>query len=408
MAEELDLNNPSHLAALLRAALPGFDDQTPEAIEPHIEALRKSDSPVFDHVGVGERVDPHAPVEQAPEPEQQQQQQEQQQQEQQPWQQQPWEQQQQQQQAPLDLGGEGQSLEMPLETAEIAGPPIYARRGWTEIDRHRSKGQHEIYKLHAKHERSEPIRSEFTGQCQAVRVTLPRQKPPTDAFIGTWIGTVEAKDHLAFSIEEIEAWYQKAFNRERSLRRVDLITGARFRGRRFSPVSIYLGYGTSTDKPDFYFLEGGSASGRPEAMYCARHLDDVINAQSGFRFTPFACSHNWYEGGLALSQNKREPACVYLTASQSEAGEHKYLRLTVTYDRDLEMRRVIHPFELQIEAAMRVLAIAEQSGCQLERGEGKLLEQTLGPLAQALMPWDERPTGNPLPSERARFCDCPE
>ena len=63
---------------------------------------------------------------------------------------------------------------------------------------------------------------------------------------------------------------------------------------------------------------------------------------------------------------------------------------------------------LAIYADRRVLAIAEQSGCQLERGEGKLLEQTLGPLAQALMPWDERPTGNPLPSERARFCGCPE
>jgi len=224
---ELDLSNPSHLAELLSAALPGFEDQTPETIEPHIEALRKSDHPVFDEVGVGAQVDPDAPVESEPEQQQQQQQQ---------WEPPPIEQQQQQQQMPLDLGGEGQSLEQPMDTVEIAGPPIYARRGWTEIDRQRSKGRHEIYKLQAKHARGEPIISEFTGHCQAVRVTLPRQKPPADAFIGTWIGTVEAKDHLAFSIEEIEQWYQRAFNRERDLQRVDLITGARFRGRRFSPV----------------------------------------------------------------------------------------------------------------------------------------------------------------------------
>jgi hypothetical protein len=391
MAEELDLTNPSHLAALLRAALPGFEDQTPEVVEPHIEALRKSDHPVFDHVGKGEQVDPDAPVQQEPPPEEEEEQQ-----------------QQQQQQLPLDLGGEGQSLEQPLEAAELAGPPIFAQRGWTETDRHRSKGHHEIYKLQAKHTRGEPIISEFTGNCQAVRVTLPRQKPPADAFIGTWIGTVEAKDHLAFSVEEIEQWYAKEFDRERDLQRVDLITGARFRGRRFSPVSIYLGYGKVSGKPDFYFLEGGSASGHPEAMYCARHLDVVINTQSGFRFTPFACNSNWYEGGLALSEDKREPACVYLSASQSKEGQHQYLRLVVTYDRDRDLRRVIHPFELQIEAAMRVLAIAEQAGCQLARGEGGVLEHTLGPLTSALMPWDERPTGHPMPSERARNCGCPK
>ncbi|HLT35940.1 MAG TPA: DUF1365 family protein [Enhygromyxa sp.] len=405
---ELDLTNPSHLAALLDAALPDFEDETPERVEPHVEALRKSDHPVFDHVGVGERVDPHEPVEPEPEPDQQQQQQEQLELEPEPEQPQPWEQQQQQEQLPLDLGGEGQSLEIPQTTAEAAGPPIYARRGWTEIDRQRSKGQHEIYHLAAKHQRGEPIRSEFTGKCQAVRVRLPRQKPPADAFIGTWVGTVEAKDHLVFSVEEVEQMYERVFNRERSLQRVDLITGARFRGRRFSPVSIYLGYGSATGKPDFYFLEGGSASGRPQAMYCARHLDDVINRKSGFRFTPFACADNWYEGGLALSQNKHEPACVYLSASQSHDGEHQYLRLTVTYDRDLEMRRVIHPFELQVEAALRVLAIAEQAGCQLDRGQGRVLEHTLGPLVRALMPWDERPFGHPTTAERARYCGCPK
>jgi hypothetical protein len=395
MAEELDLTNPSHLAALLSAALPGFDDQTPEIVEPHIQALHKSDHPVFDHIGVGEQIDPDAPVEPV-EPHEQQAADE------------PPPEQQMQQQMPLDLGGVGQSLEEPADTKELAGPPIYARRGWTEIDRQRSKGRHEIYHLQAKHTRGEPIHSEFTGRCQSVRVTLPRQKPSADAFIGTWIGTVEAKDHLAFSVAEIEQWYERAFNRERSLQRVDLITGARFRGRRFSPVSVYLGYGTATGKPDFYFLESGSASGHPEAMYCARHLDGTINQQAGFRFTPFACANNWYEGGLELSEDKREPACVYLTVAQTQDGKHQYLRLVVTYDRDREMRRVIHPFELQVEAALRVLAIAEQAGCKLQRGDGAVLEHTLGPLVKALMPWDERPSGTATPAKRARYCGCPK
>jgi hypothetical protein len=423
MAEELDLTNPSHLAALLGAALPGFEDETPERVEPHIEALRRSDNPAFDHIGVGEQVDPDAAVE--PEPPQQQQQQqppppkEPQQQQKAPKEpKQPKEpkepkepqqqQQQQQQQLPLDLGGEGQSIEQHSETTEMYGPPILARRGWTEIDRQRSKGRHEIYHLQAKHTRGEPITSAFTGRCQSVRVTLPRQKPPSDAYIGTWIGTVEAKDHLLFSVDEVEQLYAKVFNRERSLQRVDLLTGARFRGRRFSPVSIYLGYGNASGKPDFYFLESGSASGHPEAIYCARTLDATIHRQAGFRFTPFACAANWYEGGLELSEDTREPACVYLTVAQAQDGKHQYLRLVVTYDRDRELRRVIHPFELQVEAALRVLAIAEQSGCKLQRGDGAVLEQTLGPLTRTLLPWDERPSGTATPAARARYCGCPK
>src|SRR5690606_5746484 len=192
-------------------------------------------------------------------------------------------------------------------TAEFAGPPIYAVRGWSELDRQQSKGRHEIYELRAKHWRSEPITAEFTGECQAVRVTLPQKKPPADGFVGTWIGTVEVKDHLAFSIDEIQQWYTRAYGGSRPLARVDLITGARFRGRRFSPVSIYLGYYDRLGEPAFYFLEGGSAAGNPEAMYVARDLESTINTQAGFRFTPFACETNWYDGGLEMSADKTEP-----------------------------------------------------------------------------------------------------
>jgi hypothetical protein len=382
---ELDLNDPKHVADLLRFALSDFDDHTPEVVEPHIEALHKSDHPAFAHVGVGERVDPHEVVE--PEP---------------PIQQQPNAQQ------PLDMGGEGQLIEPAEVATELGRLPIYARRGWSEIDRHRAKGVHEVYDLGAKHTRGEPIHSAFTGRCQSVRVSLPRAKPPADSFIGTWTGTVEAKDHLAFSIDEIEQWYERSFGRRPALARVDLITGARFRGRRFSPVSIYLGYRDAEGDPIFYFLEGGSASGRPQAMYCARQLDATINVQSGFQFTPFACRANWYEGGLALSQDKREPACVYLTAAQARDGRHQYLRLSVTYNRDLRLRRVVHPFELQVEAALRVLAIAEQAGCRLERGQGQVLSHSLGPLASALIPWDDRPRGVTSAAGRAQYCGCPK
>jgi hypothetical protein len=191
---------------------------------------------------------------------------------------------------------------------------------------------------------------------------------------------------------------------------VDLITGARFRGRRFSPISIYLGYEATAPgaKPTMYMLEGGSASGKPEALYMARTIDGDIKTQSGFKFTPFSCSTNWYEGGLAMDSTLSEPTCVYLSAALERDGRHEYFKLSVAYARDHELERVVHPFELQVEAAMRVLAIADETGCKLRVGNGGVLQHSLGPVARALIPWEERPSGTTTPQERDMFCGCPK
>jgi hypothetical protein len=429
---ELDLNDPTQLAELLRASLPGLGDETPERVAPLMEALARSDNDVFAMLGRGTRSDsqldpiqqqlpkeqlpkeqlPPAPVEQqAPLPKKKKKKSKKPQ-EDAPKEVEPNVQQGPVEQQPLDMGGEGILLDYVQEgpSAEYGRVPVYARRGWTEIDRVRSKGQHKIYKLAASHHRHKPIAAKFMGNCQSVRVTLPYAKPDSDAFIGTWIGPVEAKDHLIFSVEEAIAQYSQAFAQRPRLTRVDLITGARFRGRRFSPISIYLGYESSAAdaKPTLYMLEGGSASGKPEAMYVARTIDSDITTQSNFKFTPFSCNANWYEGGLAMNDARSEPTCVYLSAALNRDGRNEYLKLSVSYELDRDPDRVVHPFELQVEAAMRVLAIAEQAGCELRRGEGGVLEQTLGPIARAVMPWDERPTGHPMPSERNRYCGCPK
>lgn len=426
---ELDLTDPSHLADLLRASLPGFDDETPERIAPHVEALERSDSDVFATVGRGTRPSLTAPIQQLPpQPEQQAPPPEQPEQgnrkrwktlakaepgsvdedvEQGPVEQGPVE----QEQLALDMGGEGWMLDEDQgPSAEFGRVPVYARRGWTEFDRVRSKAKHSIYELAASHDRQKPIISKFMGNCQAVRVSLPYSKPDRDAFIGTWIGTVEASDHLLFSVEEVVARYTQAFAERPPLSRVDLITGARFRGRRFSPISIYLGYeGTAHDaKPTLYMLEGGSASGKPEALYMARTIDSDIKTQSNFQFTPFSCSSNWYEGGLAMNAELSEPACVYLSAALERDGRHEYFKLSVSYARDLDPDRVVHPFELQVEAAMRVLAIADETRCKLRVGNGGVLQHSLGPVARALIPWEERPNGTTTPQEREMFCGCPK
>ncbi|KIG13381.1 hypothetical protein DB30_08148 [Enhygromyxa salina] len=383
---ELDLENPEHLCELLRRSLPGFDEETAARVGAHVEALERSDNDIFGMVGAGRR-HPEAPAEQLPPDAQAGQAPD---------------------DLPLDLGGEGQLIEAPGSGLELGR--VLARRGWTELDRVAAKGHHEIYTLVAKHIRRKPIRAGFTANCQSVRVRLPLAKPAKDAFIGTWIGTVEAKDHLAFSVEQVASYYERACGERPSLARVDLITGPRFRGRRFSPVSIYLAYRSAEAhaKPCFYLLEGGSASGKAQAMYVSRSIETGIKSKAKFAFTPFACASNWYDGGLAMSEDLSEPACVYLKAAQTRDGHREYLQISVTYARDHQLERVAHPFEQQIEAALRVTAIADEARCQLEVGAGGVLQHSLGPMVKSMIPWDERPNGTTTPQERDQFCGCPK
>jgi hypothetical protein len=286
------------------------------------------------------------------------------------------------------------------------------RRGsdpWTDMARRRARGRHTTYRLHATHSRSQPIESKFTGECQSVRVSLPQSKPNPDSYIGTYIGRVEAADHLLFSIDEVCKAYELRHATPPAIERVDLITGARFMGRRFSPVSCYLAYenASALDKPSFFILEGGSASGKPKALYVARGMDTVLHEQSAFQFTPLGCSANWYTANLVLAPDG-QPKTVHLTSAQERDGSHGYFSLEVSYAIEQRPKRVISALNLQIEAAMRVLAIAEQAGCELGLGKGGGMQPVLGPTAEATMSWDIRPRGRATMTERNRFCGCPK
>jgi hypothetical protein len=285
------------------------------------------------------------------------------------------------------------------------------RRGsdsWTDMARRRARGRHTTYRLHATHSRSQPIESKFTGECQSVRVTLPLRKPDLDSYIGTYIGRVEAADHLLFSVDEVCRAYELRHGTPPLVERVDLITGARFMGRRFSPVSCYLAYADANalGSPSFFILEGGSASGKPKALYVARNMDTVLHEQSAFQFTPLSCSQNWYTGGLSVAPDGH-PTRVHLTSAQERDGSHGYFALEVTYAVEQKPKRVISPLNLQIEAAMHVLAIAEQTGCDLGLGSGGGMQLVLGPAAEDSMVWDTRPKGRATMSERNRYCGCP-
>ena len=395
---EIDLQDPEQLAALLNATLPDEDNQAGDLLE-QLDTLVASDNPVFAHVGRApdgvstsddqpdEALDDSAGV------------------------------------GPDDEGLDDEGLDdnagvgpdddeptaKPTGLGSTSSPVRAGKQLWTDIDRRKARTKYTLYELEATHTRREPIESGFTGHCQSVRVSLPMTPVASDSYIGTFIGKVEASDHLLFSVEAVREFYERTFGKAPKLERVDLITGARFLGRRFSPVSVYLGYSQAehSDLPCFYILEGGSASGQPKALYAAKDMSAAIHQKAGFSFTPLTCSNNWYQGGLEMRADMREPVRVFLTAAQERDGSFDYLDLSVRYAVSTK-RRVIAPFELQVEAAMRVLAISEQIGCELGQGRGGGLQPVLGPVAEALMPWNIKPRGSASPAERERYCGCPK
>lgn len=294
----------------------------------------------------------------------------------------------------------------------VTESPNSLRRGgasWNDMQRRGARGRHTTYRLHATHSRSQPIEATFTGECQSVRVSLPQSKPDPDSYIGTYIGRVEASDHLLFSIDEVRTAYQLRHGMPPAIERVDLITGARFMGRRFSPVSCYMAYADANapGNPTFFILEAGSATGKPKALYVARDMETVLHDQSAFAFTPLSCPANWYTGGLRVEPDGH-PSTMYLTSAQERDGSYQYFSLEVRYAVERKQKRVISPLNLQIEAAMRVYAIAQQAGCELGIGRGGGMQPMIGPMAEGIVSWDVSPRGRATVVERNRYCGCPK
>ncbi len=249
-----------------------------------------------------------------------------------------------------------------------------------------ARGAHTIYAITARHHRSEPFESDWVGHCQSVRVTLPATRAEA-APIWTHLGVVKPEDHLLFSIEEIVAGYAEQFGARPKVGRLDLITGARhYDLDRFSPISIFLAYEGAEDKQaSFYVYESGSAQGNPAVLYYAPAMSATILAEAGFQFTPFACKDNWYTGKLIMNRARTEPSVVSIAIAQERDGQRHYLELTASYA-IVEPGKVIWPVALQIQAALRVFAIAQGMGCELE-----LWEWGLGQLARSAFDWIAEP-----------------
>jgi len=249
-----------------------------------------------------------------------------------------------------------------------------------------AKGKHTLYLVTARHNRIKPFASDFSGMTQAVRVTIPKTRAEAEP-IWTYLGVVKAEDHLMFSVEEVIAGYKAKFGRTPKVSRVDLLTGARhYDLDRFSPLSVYLAFAEQDDvHPIFYAYESGSAQGSPAVLYWAERMDALIRAPGGFRFTPFSCPEDMYTGKLVMNRANTEPKILSVSISQTKDDRRHYITLTTSY-RIVEPGKVVWPVALQIQAAMRVFAIAQGMGCKLE-----VWEWGLGQVGRNAYDWITEP-----------------
>ena len=249
-----------------------------------------------------------------------------------------------------------------------------------------ARGLHTLYAVNARHHRIKPFESDWVGHVQAVRVTIPQTRSQAEP-IWTYLGVVKAEDHLLFSVEEIVTGYAKEFNKQPKVGRVDLITGARhYNLDRFAPLSVFLAYENAEDKqPSFYVYESGTALGKPAALYWAESLGAKIVANARFQFTPFSCPDDWYTGKLIMNRAKTEPSVLSISISQTKDNTRHYIDLTASYE-IIEPGKVIWPVAMQIQAAMRVFAIAQGMGCKLE-----VWEWTIGQVGRTTFDWIAEP-----------------
>lgn len=249
-----------------------------------------------------------------------------------------------------------------------------------------ARGKHTLYTVTARHHRIKPFVADWVGRTQAVRVTIPQRRAEAEP-IWTHLGVVKAADHLMFSVEELVAGYQRTFGAEPRVERVDLITGARhYDLDRFSPLSVFLAYERRGDKQaSFYVYESGSAQGNPAALYWAPTMGAKIVAPAGFQFTPFSSAEDTYTGKLIMNRAKTEPSVLSISISQTKDGTRNYIDLTASYE-VVEPGKVVWPVALQIQAALRVFAIAQGMGCKLE-----VWEWGLGQVGRNAYTWIAEP-----------------
>ena len=180
------------------------------------------------------------------------------------------------------------------------------------------------YEANAEHARKTPAMDAFLGKLAMARVSLPESEP---RVFETRLGTVEPRDHLLATLEEVRNEYGSEVSHP--IARVDLISPARLGGTRFGAIGIYLGYREAAGLPTFYVLEAGTATGDSKVLYFNEVGDDTINSYSGYRPTPFANPAHAYAGKLTLSGDN--PERLQVTSRRTNDAK-PYIKIDVRFE----------------------------------------------------------------------------
>lgn len=218
------------------------------------------------------------------------------------------------------------------------------------------------YDVFAIHERiGGPAAHAFEGHLQMVRVQLPKSEP-TD--IPTGIGMVYAGDHKLYTVDQLNAKYQKALGWEIS--RCELVTPARYPahlGSRFSAVAVFVLY-DAKGKARAYVLEAGMATGEPMVCFLAENRETPILTPTWYEPTPFSSEKNWYLGSVAFEQTPTwsDELATLDVDVRSERNGPAHMTIRASFSRLADAPDVIVPAQLTALAGLRVAAIADAMG----------------------------------------------
>jgi hypothetical protein len=252
------------------------------------------------------------------------------------------------------------------------------------------------YMANAQHARKRGTGSVFVGHLPLVRFSLPATGNfDTDPVptIRTAIGDLDPGDRKIASVAMLPQFTDQVAER------IDLLSPPRAAvvNARFGAVALYLCYAHATDdRPSFYILEAGTATGDAMVLFMAQGMAPIPYTQTAYQPTPFSKPTNYYTGTLTMSAlAPDEPDTVVITSTDTsgqgpDAGNTPYIVVTLQYQKLLGPP-VYDPVGLTLQAAARVGLI----GRAIDVDPG-VTENIAAVLLGWTLQWDS-PPGTPPP-----------
>jgi hypothetical protein len=208
--------------------------------------------------------------------------------------------------------------------------------------------------VEATHTRLSPIKSSFTGVVPMVQVTLP--KTQQHILADTVLGEVMDGDIKLYCLDVFNEYYEERLGFE--AKKVVVTTPPRIDGGRFAAVLYGLVYENESDvMPRCYYMAGGMANGPTRVLYSSKDMSE-ITSRGGYKPTPFSSVDHIYTGGLSVDSAGWADE---LWIDIKEDGKPVHLELRAKM-KAVSTATPVSPYNLLIQAACRVAAIADEMG----------------------------------------------